>query len=369
MDIGKLITDSIKQAAELRGQFNLLIAGLTGVGKSTLVNAVFSENLARTGQGKPVTTGTREYSREGFPLTLFDTRGLETARYEETLQELQKLIRERRSLDERQHIHACWLCISEDGRRVQEAEIELAKLLHAMDVPVIAVITKSRADQGFAGVVRDLLPHVWGVHRVRALREVLDDGHQLEPFGLTELLEATVELIPEASRNALAAAQKISLDLKERRARLVVNTASASAGAAAAVPLPLSNLFTLAPVQLGMLAGVNATFGLKFSQTYLQAVVASALGVAGTGYATRTIASALLKFVPGLGSVAGGAIAATTASALTAAMGHAYIRALRLSLERAGDRPMDAGQLAAEFEEQFRRSGREIEPVQPGDEA
>jgi len=363
-DLGTLISDSVKQANELRGQFNLLMAGITGVGKSTLVNAVFSQDLARTGQGKPVTMGTREYSRPGFPLTLFDTRGLETARYEETLQELQQLIVKRRGLDEKQHIHACWLCISEDSRRVQEAEIELAKLLHATGVPVLVVITKARADQGFADVVRELIPHAWGVHRVRALREVLDDGHTLEPFGLLKLLEATMELIPEASRNALAAAQKVSLDMKVRRARAVVAGAAASAAATAAIPLPLSNLWTLAPVQLGMLAGINATFGLSFSQTYLQAVVSSALGIAGTGYATRAVAAGLLKFVPGLGSAAGGVIAGTTASALTLAMGNAYIQALRVSLEKtAGDKP-EADALAAEFREQFRARGQQIEPEQ-----
>ncbi len=364
VDLDKLLTDSIKQAAELRGQFNLLMAGITGVGKSTLVNAVFSENLAQTGQGRPVTLGTREYSRKGFPLTLFDTRGLETARYRETLQELQQLINKRRTGDEKQQIHACWLCISEDSRRVQEAEIELARLLHATGVPVLVVITKARSDQGFADVVRELIPHAHGVYRLRALSEVLDDGHVLRPFGLEELLEATMELIPEASRNALAAAQKVSMDLKVRRARAVVSAASVSAAAAAAVPLPMSNLFTLAPVQLGMLAGINATFGVRFSQTYLQTVLASALGVAGTGYATRALAGALLKFVPGLGTAAGGFIAATTASALTAAMGNSYVMALRLSLERAADNQPDAQELAQEFEQQFRRRGREIEPPQ-----
>nr|WP_233709675.1 GTPase [Helicobacter salomonis] len=35
---------------------NVLVAGGTGVGKSTLINVVFGEEMARTGQGKPVTT-------------------------------------------------------------------------------------------------------------------------------------------------------------------------------------------------------------------------------------------------------------------------------------------------------------------------
>src|SRR5690625_1568608 len=360
VDLGKLVSDSVKQANELRGRFNLLVAGATGVGKSTLVNAMFSEDLAETGQGKPVTAGTREYTRPGFPLTVLDTRGLETARYEETLQELQELINKRRTSDEKEHVHACWLCLSEDSRRVQDSETELARLLHALDVPVIAVITKARADQGFGDVVSELIPHAWSVRRVRAIREVLDDGHVLEPFGLEELLDATMELIPEASRNALAAAQKVSLDLKVKRARLVVNTGAASAAAAASVPVPLSNLFTLAPVQLGMLAGVNAVFGLSFSQTYLQTVISSALGIAGTGYAARTLTSALLKFVPGLGTAVGGVIAAGTASTLTLALGNAYIAALRATMERNAGAAPPPEELADEFREQFRSHGRQL---------
>ena len=44
--------------------------------KSTLINAVFQSNLTETGQGRPVTKGTREINKQGVPLTIFDTRGL-----------------------------------------------------------------------------------------------------------------------------------------------------------------------------------------------------------------------------------------------------------------------------------------------------
>ena len=36
---------------------NILICGKTGVGKSTLINAVFGDHLAKTGIGQPVTQG------------------------------------------------------------------------------------------------------------------------------------------------------------------------------------------------------------------------------------------------------------------------------------------------------------------------
>ena len=59
------------------GHVNLVIAGKTGVGKSTLINAAFRENIAETGIGRPVTDEMRLYKKEDFPLRIYDTIGLE----------------------------------------------------------------------------------------------------------------------------------------------------------------------------------------------------------------------------------------------------------------------------------------------------
>ena len=70
---------ALEEALKTRGKVNIVVAGRTGVGKSTLINAVFQGNLATTGQGRPVTTGTREITKEGIQVSIFDTRGLELA--------------------------------------------------------------------------------------------------------------------------------------------------------------------------------------------------------------------------------------------------------------------------------------------------
>lgn len=54
---------------------NILLCGATGVGKSSLVNDVFGENLAAIGAGEPVTRGTHRY--EGETITIFDSEGYE----------------------------------------------------------------------------------------------------------------------------------------------------------------------------------------------------------------------------------------------------------------------------------------------------
>src|SRR2546430_14692609 len=124
--IATIVKKALDEALRERGQVNVLIAGRTGVGKSTLINAVFQGNMASTGQGRPVTPDTREITKDGIPLTVWDTRGLEMVAFRQTIETLQRLVVERsRDRDPSRHIHVAWLCVQEDGRRVEEAETEL----------------------------------------------------------------------------------------------------------------------------------------------------------------------------------------------------------------------------------------------------
>jgi len=327
-DLDELINGAIQGAYAERGHINILIAGRTGVGKSTLINAVFQRNLAETGHGRPVTQNTREITRDGVPITIFDTRGLEVSQFDETLSELEKLITERgRDRDSSRHVHVAWLCIHEDGRRVEDAEVELHNML-SKHVPVITVITKARSDNGFRAEVLRLLPESRNVIRVRAIHEELDDGHPLNPMGLDSLIELTSEVIPEGQRRALAAAQKANLNYTKSQAHKIVAGAATAAAAAGASPIPFSDAAILAPIQVGMIAGITSVFGLELSTGTLSTLVTSALGVGGATLMGRTIVVNAMKLIPGAGTVAGGAISAATASTITVGLGEAYIAVL-----------------------------------------
>ena len=165
--------------------------------------------------------------------------------------------------------------------------------------------------------------------RVRALSERFDDADLvLPPMGLEELLEATAEVIPEAVQRAFAAAQKANLELKKIGAHKVVVAAATAAAAAGASPIPFSDAALLVPIQVGMLAGISATFGIELSCAFFSTLVAAMAGTTGATFLGRAVVSNLLKFIPGVGSVAGGAISATTAAALTTALGMLYIAVL-----------------------------------------
>jgi len=136
------------------GMFNILIAGRSGSGKSTLVNEIFEGDFATTSPSEPVTMETRKYTKKNVPLVIYDTRGLEMKEYDQILEELLTFVKENQEKELcQQKIHLAWLCVVEDGRRVEEAEKELARRLSKF-MPVIAVITKVRRDDGFCSAVQ-----------------------------------------------------------------------------------------------------------------------------------------------------------------------------------------------------------------------
>lgn len=352
-NLDDLLKEAIQKATTERGNINILIAGRSGVGKSTLINAVFQQHLAETGQGRPVTQNTREIRKEGVPITIFDTRGLEMSQFKETLSELEKLIKERGGdKDSNRHIHVAWLCIQEDGRRVENAEIDLHNML-SKHVPLITVITKARSDNGFKNEALNLLPESRNIVRVRAIPEELDDGYTLQPLGLESLIELTSEVIPEGKRRAWAAAQKANLNYTKSQAHKIVAGAATAAAAAGASPIPFSDAALLAPIQVGMIAGITSVFGLELSKGTLSTLITSAIGVGGATFIGRTIVVNIMKFFPGIGTVAGGAISATTASAITIGLGEAYIAVLTEIFSEDPEATPDATEIARKLKEKM----------------
>ena len=348
------IKAAIDNALQEMGTCNVLIAGRTGVGKSTLVNSIFHGRMAETGHGRPVTRAARFISKEGVPLGVWDTRGLEMADFQETLDELTKLV-ERRATepDPKHHIHVAWLCLHEDGRRVQAAERNLCRTL-AAHMPVLGVITKARSDDGFQAEAERLLPQAKNILRVRAIAETLDDGHTLEPMGMNDLVDATMKQLPEATRQAFVAAQKVSLSQKKQQARRIIVTCSVGAAAAAATPIPFADAAVLVPIQVAMLARVSALYGLDVTRSYVSGLVTAALGPTAAMVGGRVLVANLLKLLPGAGTVLGGAINATTAVTLTTALGEVYIATLNAVFAKSRNDSPDAAAVEGEFEKRIK---------------
>ena len=100
---------------------------------------------------------------------------------------------------------------------------------------------------------------------------------------------------------------------------------AASTPATGAVPIPFADAPLLVGQQVAMMVAINKVFGFDVKRDALQSLVVAALGVGGATVIGKTVASNLLKLVPGAGSVAGGAVSAGTAGVITLALGKAYI--------------------------------------------
>ncbi len=101
---------------------NIIVAGKTGVGKSTLINGVFRENLAEKGIGKPFTKHMRKISKKDFPLNIYDTKGFELgkeAQSEVKDEVMDAICKSIKSKDVNEAIHCIWYCINTASNRIE----------------------------------------------------------------------------------------------------------------------------------------------------------------------------------------------------------------------------------------------------------
>ncbi len=317
-----------KQSAAM-GRFNLVIFGKTGVGKSTLINAIFGEEVARTGIGDPVTRGSHLYLDKVGHLGIVDTQGLEVGKdNKQILSDLNSAMKDMRKMPLSDQIHVAWYCVRGMDRRFEDTEAEFIKRLDELNLPVIVVLTQVPMRDG--QVHPDAISLAEQIHAKRLpivggrpfMTYAKADPFTSQPsYGLQELLDATFRVAPEGVHGALVAAQEIDHVRMAREAQKHIGVATASAAAAAASPIPFSDAAMLVPIQLAMMARIAQIYKIKFDRAALMAI-ASATAATSAGRATFT---GLLKMVPGAGTVAGGVIGAGVATSFTYAMGQAWL--------------------------------------------
>lgn len=355
LDIAQAIKHAQEEALKKRGEANILIVGKTGVGKSTLINTVFQGRMADTGQGKPVTQGMKKITKAGIPVSIYDSQGLEVKDYKPILAEMMAFIdRTNSSENAKDHIHAAWICVAEGSRRVEDAEIELAKELDQRGIPVIMVITTAISNQGFDKEVERHFPTARNTVRVNSLAFTDDEGRTIPVKGVEELVDLTMEVIPEGQKNAFASAQRIKIGHKVDRARLVVAASAASAGGVGAIPIPFSDAIGIIPIQITMLASIASIFGIDVSTNFLSTLVSGTFTSLAGSMGGRALVGGLLKLIPGAGSLIGGAISAGVAIALTTAFGEAYITVLKRLVAAYPDRVITGEEVAEALKQQMK---------------
>jgi len=318
-----------KEAAEKIGQFNLAIFGKTGAGKSTLINAIFGEAVAKTGIGEPVTKDEHLYIHRSGALGLLDTRGLEIGADTETIiEDLRRVITERRSKPLKEQIHLAWYCVRATDRRFEDTEAEFIKKLDELGLPVVCVLTQVMRDAAgnyhpdAIALAEDIEKRRLPIcdSKVVMTMAAADEFIGQSQHGLEKLLDATFRAAPEGVEKALTAAQKIDMERKRKEAMTITGSASTAAATAGAVPIPFSDAFLLVPIQLGMMGGIAAVYGIDLDK----ATIASVAATAAATNAGRAAVTGLLKLIPGVGTLVGGTINAAVGGGFTMAMGIAW---------------------------------------------
>lgn len=352
IDAEKIAQEAINAIAEKiknLNTLNIIVAGKTGVGKSTLINSVFKEKLADTGMGKPVTSHMRKITKKDVPLAIYDTRGFELGKevQAEVKQEVMDTISKGLATqDINKAIHCIWYCINTASNRIEPEEIEWLRELsmenQITQIPIIIVLTQSFSKKKAQEMRQVLLNENLDIIQIIP---VLAEDYEIEDlgvakaYGLDVLIKVMGEALPDELIDTLQHVQIACLEEKKRRAQAAVATASVAATGEGAATIPFSDCALLIPTQVGMIASITVIFGFDVNKSIITALLSSSIGAGGATLLGKTVVTNLLKFIPGAGTVVGGVISAGTAGAITVALGEAYIGIMELVFK--GDMSID----------------------------
>ena len=319
---------------------NVLVVGNSGVGKSTLINAVLGENKAEAGFGiKGTSSEITVYRGEEIDFNLIDTVGFEPQKaFWELEPKAIKTVREwckKAALDEdaENDISIIWFCV--DGTAAKLFTKTIKDLLRATSiwkaVPIIAVVTKSYSQpdrEKNIQMVRDAFAAASKTVQPRAIIPVIAESFYLSdsvfapPEGITELMDLTNSLLPEGKRIAVDVVAKYKLERRRAFAQAAVLSSTAAAATVGAVPIPFADALLLQPLEVAEINGIAAIYGIrKGDQAKL---LRNTIVEVGTISTAAKAAISALKAIPGIG-LATSVINAVIASGIVAALGEGSI--------------------------------------------
>lgn len=321
---------------------NVLVIGNSGVGKSTLINAVLGEDCAVTGYG---TTGTTDklniYESKNVPFRVIDTAGFEPSFIKErkAVGAVKKWSKESvKAGKEDTQINVIWFCVEGTSSKLFPKTIKDLSRATSMwpSIPVIVVITKSYSiperkrniemvHNAFASQKR-YSKNLKKVIPVVAQTLIINEENNLyvPPEGITELIDATNELLPEGIKAAKTDIATFKLNRKRALAHSIVGVATTGAVVVGAVPIPFADALILGPVELAEVNALAQVYGInknEESKRFLNSIVE-----VGTVSIAAKAAIGALKAVPGI-NIGAAVMNAIIAGSIVAALGEGAIYA------------------------------------------
>ena len=308
---------------------NILIAGATGAGKSSVVNHVFGRDLTKVAAGEPVTRGIHQYKSEDIVVTLFDSEGYEigSTRQQHYEEEVIGFVENQKRQDASERIHLVWYTINAATKRVTPLDKTLIRRLHESTAVAVLFTQIDQVDLDELTALRNELTEVVSeesVFQVSISSEILNDETLRQYVDWERLIVWSVEQLDASLQEGLLmeiqAESEAMLKLKRKKANRIISGYVASAGTAAAVPLPFADAVALTPIQVTMSVHLFRYWGVKASDDLLKTLIGSTIIPQIGRTLSKTILLNVMKFFPGA-NMAAGVINATVASGITWAIG------------------------------------------------
>lgn len=312
---------------------NVLVLGNSGVGKSTLINAVLGERMTKTGYGTVGTTKHLEvFENDVINFRLIDSVGFEPdffKRYQAIKAVQDWCKNSAKAGNENSKINVIWFCVSGTSRKLFKQSIEsLARAASVYKtVPVIAVITKSysRPDresniemvrEAFAGKVgrklnlKGIIPVVAEIYRI-------DDTAFAPIDGINDLIELTNEVMPEGIAAADNDIEQYKIDRTNTFAHTLIAASTVSGVVVGAVPIPnpLTDGAILSGIELAEVNGLAKLYGIK-RNNQSTALFERIVEIGTVSTVARATCGAVLKVIPVAGWIANAAVAGSFVAAI-----------------------------------------------------
>ena len=315
---------------------NVLVLGNSGVGKSTLINAVLGTDVAAASFGTEGTTKELKIygpNLEDAPFNLIDSVGFEPNWFKawQAISAVKNWSKNSaKEGNEDNQVNIVWFCIDGCAAKLFPKTVEnMAKAVSMWkNIPVIVVITKSFSkpdrDKNIAMVqeafdkAKRYRCNVKGIFPIVAQIYEIDENTSVAPEGLSELVDKTLELMPEAVRNTDENVKRFRLNRKRALAQAVTGFAVTSAVVVGAVPIPVPDAPILVSIETVMVNRILNIYDIKndddkkrFTEILLEMGAATLIGKA---------AISAVKAIPGI-SLAADVINAIVAGAVVSLMG------------------------------------------------
>ena len=356
------VTCEVEKIKVNMSQLNMMVIGKTGVGKSTLINGMFGEDLAPTGTGFPVTLDISSYSKNNYPFVIMDWPGFELDGengIDRQFDSIKKIISYGvKSKRPHNMIHCIIYCISGTGHRFEDAEIHFIKKLleetGKTKIPVICVITQALLKKDTEELIESIevegLPFA---DIVPVLVQDVDLGDYVKKaYGLDRLAASIGKLIADDLKNTLECVQQVNIRMMTRRA---MNNVNSNAAKAMAMGLkPIFKMKDIYPVIVTMLANITAIYDISIDMRLLNAIP-ELVDENGTAEVKQNRFFNVVKFIEPITYLTNSAIIGTQAASAVAALGEEFIKIMNnISTKEAVPDSIDHEKFICDFEERYK---------------